>query len=108
MGPELETVVGGDGKNVVPDGSEQHRHRVGEGLGRAVVRFFEQQKARTSLDNGEDRPFLSAADDGICFPVAQAGPLVDHRRPFRDRPPGVPTLAVVIFTVAFPVHVLPP
>jgi hypothetical protein len=47
---------------------------------------------------------LPTADDGISFPVAKATPLGDHCRSFRDRPAGVPTLSVVIFTVTFPVY----
>jgi hypothetical protein len=50
VGPELETVIGGNGENVVFEGSEHPRDRVGKSIGRAIVEFFEQRPSRFSLD----------------------------------------------------------
>ena len=78
MGGKFGAVVGGDGVDVVFVGQEDAYNDVGKGFGVFAARKgLDEDEAGEAFDHGEDGTAVACADNGVDFPIAEAGALVD-------------------------------
>ena len=108
MTSKFDAVIGSDGDDFVLKRQELIAKGFGNGHGGHIRDLLKQDEPRASLDEREDRPTSSAADDGIAFPVAEPLAAIDNGWAFADRSARVPTSAFTILMDSLAVFVTTP